>query len=71
MSIKIYTSPVCPKCKVIKTKMDQKGIQYEETNDLEPLIAAGLSELPQLEVDGKLMNFMAANAWVNAQEARA
>lgn len=70
MSIKIYTSPVCPKCKVLKTKMERKGIIFEETTDLEPLAAAGVASLPQLEIDGILMGFSEANNWVDAQGAK-
>lgn len=68
--VKIYTSPVCPKCRVIKTKMERKGIHFEETEDITPLESLGIKNLPQLEVDGILMDFSEANNWVDAQGAR-
>ena len=68
--VKIYTSPVCPKCRVIKTKMERKGIPFEETEDITPLESLGIKNLPQLEVDGVLMDFAEANNWVDAQGAK-
>jgi hypothetical protein len=50
--------------------MERKGIIFEETTDLEPLAAAGVASLPQLEIDGILMGFSEANNWVDAQGAR-
>lgn len=30
MSVELYTLPTCPICEMIKTKMKDKGIPYEE-----------------------------------------
>ena len=34
----------CPRCKVLKTKLDQKGIQYESVNDIELMKEKGFKE---------------------------
>ena len=55
----------CPRCKVLKMKLDQKKIQYETVNDVEEMKAKGFNEAPKLEVDGTIMNFKEAVDWVN------
>lgn len=67
MSIKIYTTPTCPKCRVLKMKMDQKGMVYEELDATasELLASRNITEAPVLQVDdGDLMNFSEANKWI-------
>ena len=57
----------CPRCKVLKMKLDQKKIQYETVNDIEEMKAKGFSEAPKLEVDGVVMSFKEAVDWVNGR----
>lgn len=57
----------CPRCKVLKMKLDQKGIVYENISDVELMKAKGFSEAPKLEVDGVVMNFKEAVDWVKEQ----
>ena len=63
--VTIYTTPTCPKCKVLKGKMESKGVEYSECQDVDKMISMGISTVPWLEVDGKLMDFVQANNWVN------
>ena len=57
----------CPRCKVVKMKLDQKGIQYETINDLEQMKAKGFTEAPKLEVNGAIMDFKQAIDWIKEQ----
>ena len=57
----------CPRCKVLKMKLDQKGIVYENINDVELMKEKGFAEAPKLEVDGVVMNFKEAVDWVKEQ----
>ena len=57
----------CPKCKVLKMKLDQKKIDYETINDIEVLKAKGFLEAPKLEVDGVVMGFKDAADWIKEQ----
>lgn len=57
----------CPRCKVLKAKLDQKGIKYEVVNDVEVMKAKGFNEAPKLEVDGTVMNFKEAVDWLKGQ----
>jgi glutaredoxin len=57
----------CPKCKVLKMKLDKKNIQYENISDVELMKAKGFQEAPKLEVDGVVMNFAEAVKWIGEQ----
>ena len=58
----------CPRCKVLKTKLDQKGIRYETVNDIAIMQAKGFSEAPKLEIsDGTIMGFKEAIEWIKEQ----
>jgi len=57
----------CPRCKILKLKLDQKGIQYETINDIEVMKAKGFIEAPKLEVDGEIKNFKEAVEWINGR----
>lgn len=64
--ITIYKTESCPKCHVLKTKLDEKGIEYKECVDLDEMRELGIMSVPQLKNDGELMDFMTALAWVNS-----
>ena len=56
----------CPKCKVLKRKMDNKGIPYNIVTDIEVMISLGLDSVPAIQTeDGKIMEFSEAIKWVN------
>ena len=57
----------CPRCKVLKMKLDEKGIQYDEVTDIEVMKEKGFQEAPKLEVDGVVMNFKEASEWIKEQ----
>ena len=60
----ILFSNNCPKCKILKTKLDQKQITYEECNDVDIMIENGFLSMPMLQVNGETMNFNEAIKWV-------
>ena len=57
----------CPRCKVLKSKLDQRGIQYETVNDIEEMKAKGFDEAPKLEVDNIVYGFKDAVDWLKGQ----
>lgn len=65
-----FYSTHCPKCKVLETKLQQKNIQYTEVNDVDLMLSLGIKSAPNLDVDGKLMNFTEAVQWVKEQEVQ-
>lgn len=64
MEIILYSTG-CPKCSVIKKKLDAKGIEYAENSAVDTMVALGISQVPVLSVDGELLSFVEANQWVN------
>ena len=67
--VKIYTTEVCPRCKVLKTKLDSKGLEYEEITDVSEIEKLGILSVPYMQVDDEeLMDFATANSWINNQE---
>jgi len=67
MGIVLYSTN-CPKCKVLETKLKQKGIEYELNTNQDEMINKGFLSIPVLEVDGNTMDFLQANKWINEQE---
>ena len=66
--VKIYTTDTCPRCKVLKVKMDAKGIPYESIIDVDEIQRLGIMSVPYMQVDdGELMDFATANAWISEQ----
>jgi glutaredoxin len=65
MSLTLYKTATCPKCKVLCAKMDQKGLKYDVCMDIEEMEKLNISSVPVLKVDGELLNFKDATTWVN------
>ena len=63
----IFYSTHCPKCRVLEAKLQQKGIEYVENNDVDQMLAKGLTSAPALEVDGAVYEFKEANDWIKEQ----
>lgn len=64
----IMYSTHCPKCTVLATKLKNKKIEYTEITDLNILEQKGFLTVPQLEINGKILDFKEAVEWVNSQE---
>ncbi len=66
--VKIYTTDTCARCKVLKAKMDSKGIEYQSITDPDEIAKLGIMSVPYMQIDdGELMDFAKANAWINEQ----
>lgn len=63
----IFYSNDCPKCKILKLKLDNKNIQYTLCSDVETMISKGFQSTPVLEVNEKIMNYLDAINWVKEQ----
>ena len=62
----LYTTG-CPKCEVLKEKLDNKRIKYETITDVKVMRKLGFMQAPMLDVDGEILGFTDAVAWVNGQ----
>ena len=63
MQITLYSTD-CPKCKVLKQKLNQKQIAYNECNDVKIMQKMGFVSAPVLVVDKEIMDFNSAIKWV-------
>lgn len=63
----VLYSTDCPRCAVLKKKLDAKGIQYTENHNIKDMIALHIMAAPTLSVNGELLDFSKAVAWVNDQ----
>ena len=64
--ITVYTSPTCGKCKVLKAKLAQKEIPYQESQDVAKMESLGIQSLPAMELDsGKLLTFGEALQYIS------
>lgn len=63
MRIVLYSNN-CPRCKVLKTKLEQSNIEFEENNDVELMTRKGFMTVPVLEVDGVIYSFKDAVEWI-------
>lgn len=68
MSEVVLYSTGCPRCNVLKQKLDSKGITFTEDSDVDKMLSMNITQVPVLEVDGKRMEFVEANSWINEQE---
>ena len=73
MNIILYKSTTCPQCKVVKMKLDKKGLPYTEilvdNMDAAALAEAGIKGIPTLFIDGeKMTNQREMCKWIDAQE---
>ena len=64
MNVVMYSTG-CPKCKILKKKLDEKKVVYEEETDVEKMKSKGINIVPVLEVDGKLFSYSEAVKLVN------
>ena len=66
MSVVLFSTH-CPRCNVLATKLQQKGIDYQEINDVDVMVEKGFTAVPMLEVDGVVYDFKKAVEWIGAQ----
>lgn len=64
---KILHSNGCPKCKILKKKLDDAKIEYKEKHDPEFLTNHGFFSFPAMEIDGKAFNFYESVIWIKNQ----
>lgn len=67
--ITLYTSDTCGICRMVKMKLEKKGIQYKNEKNIDDLVAMGIQRLPVMKLeDGTMMvSVTEINNWINAQ----
>ena len=63
----VLYSTGCPKCGILKKKLDERGMEYQENTAVEEMLSLGITSVPVLCVDGEMMDFPNAVKWINNQ----
>lgn len=61
----ILYSTGCPKCNVLKKKLDNSGVKYIEVTDIDIMTELGIDAIPVLKVNGELLSYMEAVKCIN------
>ena len=65
----VYSNSSCPKCKVLKMKMDKANLTYDVNENIEEMQELGIKSLPYLQLeDGTLLDFGAAVKYIKTLE---
>lgn len=67
VSVILYSTG-CPKCGVLKKKLDAKNVVYKEETSVDVILSMGITNVPVLGINGKLMDFSDAVKWINELE---
>lgn len=65
MSNIILFSTGCPKCNVLKKKLDTANIEYIVIDDINQMMSLGITTVPVLKVDGEMLSYTDAVKYVN------
>ena len=63
--IVLYTTH-CPKCEILKEKLDGKSVAYETCEDTDVMSRLGFMSVPVLRVGDKMLNFADAVKYINS-----
>lgn len=72
----IFYTTGCPRCQVLKKKMDSLGINYELNDDIEEMMLWGIQTVPMLRIEREsfnssstaLLDFSQAVKWLKEYE---
>lgn len=64
----IFYTTGCPRCQVLKKKMDSLGIEYQLNNDIEEMMLWGVQTVPVLRIEKQLLDFSQAVKWLKEYE---
>jgi len=56
----------CPRCNVLKKKLDDAGVDYKVENDPDKMIELGFRTAPVLGVGEEYYDFSEAMAWLRS-----
>lgn len=67
----LFTTPTCPKCKVVKMKLEKAGIPYTVNENVADAEALGIRSVPQALLEsGAMLDFTAIIAYIREVEAK-
>ena len=63
-NITLYTTN-CPKCQILKEKLDAKNVQYSICEDTQKMLSLGFKSAPMLQINEETLTFSEAVKWIN------
>ena len=66
-NITLYSTG-CPKCNVLKKKLNNAGINYVEVTDINIMEELGIDAVPVLKVNDKMLSYIDAVKYINEGE---
>lgn len=66
MHLTLYTKDDCPRCDMLKAKLNAKNISFVEIKDESVIEALGIDFLPVLQVGEEFMQLSKANDFINS-----
>lgn len=66
MNVIMYSTG-CPRCEILKERLREKNIAFEEVDDIDKMLSLGIMSVPYLLVDDELLDFRDAILWANDQ----
>ncbi len=65
--IEIYSTQSCPRCKMLKERLENKNIDFKEIQDEKEIIKLGFMTAPIVKKDdGEILDFGKAISWINS-----
>lgn len=64
MKVKLYTTH-CPKCKILEERLNEKKIKFDIIDNVEELQKMNFKTVPNLDIDGKIYNYLDAIKYLN------
>lgn len=61
----VLYSTNCPRCNVIRSKLDQKHIHYSICTDMKEITNKGFQQAPVLYTGTSFLDFKQAIEWIN------
>lgn len=63
----LFSTESCPRCAVLRAKLQKKNIPFEETHNLEEIIALGFRQAPILKInEDTYFDLKQANDYINS-----
>lgn len=65
--IEVYSTQTCPRCKLLKERLNSKNIAFKENEDEKEMLKLGFTSVPMVRTeDDKLLDFGQAISWINS-----
>lgn len=56
----LYSTKICPRCKILERKLIEKGVKFEKCDDMTELEKRKMYSVPVLRIGDKFLNYAEA-----------